>query len=75
MATALTELEEKVLALNPSEKLALIRLLVGELDGPPESGVEKAWFLFYGFTSTFYRIFITFVIALFIGMLLIISSK
>ena len=43
MATALAELEEKVRALNSSDKAALIRVLVGELDGPPEPGVEKAW--------------------------------
>lgn len=43
MATALAEIEEKVRALNSSDKAALIRLLIGELDGPPEPGVEKAW--------------------------------
>ena len=43
MATALAELEEKVRALSQSDKAALIRVLIGELDGPPESGVEEAW--------------------------------
>ena len=43
MATALAEREEKIRALNSSDKAALIRLLIGELDGPPEPGVEKAW--------------------------------
>jgi putative addiction module component (TIGR02574 family) len=43
MTTALAELEEKVRALNSSDKAALIRLLIGELDGAPEPGVEKAW--------------------------------
>jgi len=43
MATDLAELEEKVRALNASDKAALIRVLIGELDGPPEPGVEKAW--------------------------------
>ena len=43
MATALAEIEEKVLALSQSDKTALIRVLIGELDGPPESGVENAW--------------------------------
>jgi len=43
MATALAELEEKVRALSQSDKAALIRVLVGELDGPPEPGVEEAW--------------------------------
>jgi putative addiction module component (TIGR02574 family) len=43
MATALAELEKKVRALSQSDKAALIRVLIGELDGPPESGVEEAW--------------------------------
>lgn len=43
MATALAELEEKVRALSQSDKAALIRVLIGELDGPPEPGVEEAW--------------------------------
>lgn len=43
MTTALTELEEKVRALSHSDKAALIRLLIGELDGPPDPDVEKAW--------------------------------
>ena len=43
MATALAELEEKVRALSPGDKAALIRVLIGELDGPPEPGVEEAW--------------------------------
>lgn len=43
MATALAEIEEKVRALNQSDKAALIRVLIGELDGPAESGVENAW--------------------------------
>jgi putative addiction module component (TIGR02574 family) len=43
MATALLEIEEKVRALSQSDKAALIRVLIGELDGPPEPGVEDAW--------------------------------
>jgi putative addiction module component (TIGR02574 family) len=43
MATALAEIEEKVRALSQSDKTALIRVLIGELDGPAESGVESAW--------------------------------
>ena len=43
MATDLAELEEKVRALSRSDKAALIRVLIGELDGPPEPGVEEAW--------------------------------
>ncbi len=43
MATALAELEEKVRTLSQSDKAALIRVLIGELDGLPESVVEQAW--------------------------------
>jgi putative addiction module component (TIGR02574 family) len=43
MATALAEIEEKVRALSQSDKTALIRVLIGELDGPSESDVENAW--------------------------------
>jgi putative addiction module component (TIGR02574 family) len=43
MATALAELEEKVRSLSQSDKAALIRVLIGELDGPPEPDVEQAW--------------------------------
>ncbi len=43
MATALAEIEEKVRALSQSDKAALIRLLIGELDGPPEPDIERAW--------------------------------
>jgi putative peptide zinc metalloprotease protein len=38
-----------------------------ELEPPDASAAEKAWFLFYGAASTFYRIFVTVVIALFIA--------
>ena len=43
MSSALAELEEKVRTLSQSDKAALIRVLIGELDGPPESDVEQAW--------------------------------
>ena len=43
MSTALEELEEKVRALNQSDKASLIRLLIGELEGPPDPVVESAW--------------------------------
>jgi putative addiction module component (TIGR02574 family) len=43
MLTTLAEIEEKVRALSQSDKAALIRVLIGELDGSSESGVENAW--------------------------------
>jgi len=43
MSTALAEIEEKIRALSQSDKAALIRLLIDELDGPPDPDIEKAW--------------------------------
>ena len=43
MSIALAELEEKVRALSQSDKAALIRLLIGELEGPPDPDIEDAW--------------------------------
>lgn len=43
MSAALAELEEKVRALSQSDKAALIRLLIGELEGPPDPDIENAW--------------------------------
>ena len=43
MSTALAELEEKVRALSQGDKAALLRVLIGELDGPPEPDIERAW--------------------------------
>jgi putative addiction module component (TIGR02574 family) len=43
MATDLAEIVEEVWALSQSDKAALIRMLISELDGPSESGVENAW--------------------------------
>ncbi len=42
MSAALTELEEKVRALSQSDKAALIRLLIGELEGTPDLDIENA---------------------------------
>lgn len=43
MSTTLEELEEKVRALSQSDKAALIRMLIGELEGPPDPEIEAAW--------------------------------
>ncbi len=43
MSIALEELEEKVRALSQSDKASLIRLLIGELEGPPDPDIESAW--------------------------------
>jgi putative addiction module component (TIGR02574 family) len=43
MSNILTEIEEKVRALTPEDRLKLIRNLIADLDGPPDSDVESAW--------------------------------
>ena len=43
MATVLVEIEEKLRALSQRDKAALIRVLIGELDGSSESDAENAW--------------------------------
>jgi putative addiction module component (TIGR02574 family) len=43
MSTPLAELEEKVRALSQSDKAALIRILIGELEGPRDPDIEDAW--------------------------------
>jgi len=43
MSNALSEIEEKVRALSPEDRLELIRKLIADLDGPPDSDVDLAW--------------------------------
>lgn len=43
MSNAVAEIEAKIRSLSPEEKADLIRALIGELDGPPDAGVEEAW--------------------------------
>ena len=38
-----------------------------DADPPAKTGSERIWFVFYGFASTLYRLFVTISIALFIG--------
>jgi putative peptide zinc metalloprotease protein len=40
---------------------------VEEAETPDASRAEKAWFVFYGFAATLYRIFVTILIALFVA--------
>ena len=37
------EIEARIRALSPSERLDLIRALLGELQGPEDEGAEQAW--------------------------------
>jgi putative addiction module component (TIGR02574 family) len=43
MTTDIAEIEAKVRALSPEDKMRLLRVLVTDLDGPPEADVERAW--------------------------------
>ncbi|MCC5869256.1 MAG: addiction module protein [Gammaproteobacteria bacterium] len=43
MARPVSEIYEEIQQLSDPEKDRLLRALVAELDGPPDSNVEKAW--------------------------------
>ena len=43
MARALSELYKDIQSLSASEKAELLRVLVAELDGAADHGLEKAW--------------------------------
>jgi len=43
MSNILSEIEEKVRALSPEDRLELIGKLIADLDGPPDTDVERAW--------------------------------
>ena len=43
MSTTTAEIEAKIRALSPDEKMDLIRSLIAELDGPADADVEAAW--------------------------------
>ena len=43
MSDMVAELESKIRALSPEERIELIRLLIADLDGPSDANIEKAW--------------------------------
>ena len=43
MASAISEIEERVRALSAEDKAELIRTLIADLDGPLDADVERAW--------------------------------
>ena len=43
MARRVTELEKEIRALSSGEQEQLLRALVEELDGPPDTNVEQGW--------------------------------
>jgi len=43
MSVAFTEIEAQIRALSPEDKVELVKSLIAELDGPPDSEVQRAW--------------------------------
>lgn len=43
MSDDVAEIEAKIRALSPGEKVELIRSLIADLDGPEDAKVEEAW--------------------------------
>lgn len=43
MPSEVAELEAKIRSLSDEDKVELVRALIAELDGPPDSDVERAW--------------------------------
>lgn len=43
MARSLKDIEEDILALEPRERVELLRALIAELDTPADPNVERAW--------------------------------
>ena len=43
MSNVISEIEEKVRSLSLAERLELIRKLIADLDGPPDTDVDQAW--------------------------------
>jgi hypothetical protein len=43
MSDMVAELKSKIRALSTEERAELIRLLIADLDGPPDAEIGKAW--------------------------------
>ncbi|MEQ1794127.1 MAG: addiction module protein [Nitrospira sp.] len=43
MSTTVAEIEAKIRSLSSEDRAELIRALIGELDGPADVDVERAW--------------------------------
>jgi putative addiction module component (TIGR02574 family) len=43
MSDVVVEIEARIRALSLEDKTELVRALIAELDGPADSGVERAW--------------------------------
>lgn len=43
VARSIASIEQEIRTLSPSDKEGLLRVLLEELDGPPDAGAESAW--------------------------------
>jgi hypothetical protein len=43
MARAIADIEQDILALSEEDRLALLRVLIADLDGPPDADVDRSW--------------------------------
>lgn len=43
MGRSLSELRQEIQALSPEEREELLRGIIEDLDGPPDTGVAEAW--------------------------------
>ena len=45
MSTNVAEIEAKIRSLSIEDKTELIRSLIGELDGPADADIDRAWLI------------------------------
>lgn len=45
MSTDVAEIEAKIRSLSLEDKTELIRSLIGELDGPADADIDRAWLI------------------------------
>ena len=45
MSTNVAEIEAKIRSLSLEDKTELIRSLIGELDGPADADIDRAWLI------------------------------
>jgi len=43
MARAIADIEQDIRSLSEQDRLALLRSLIADLDGPPDADVDAAW--------------------------------
>lgn len=43
MSTAVADIEARIRALSPEDRVDLVRSLIADLDGPSDEAVQRAW--------------------------------